>query len=115
MIRNDTYTLANGLAVPKLGLGTWLIDNDSTAPAVRAAISIGYRHIDTAQAYGNEAGVSDGIRSSGVPRDDVFVTTKLAAEIKTYDEAVRAIDQSLVTAGLDHFDLLLIHSPQPWA
>lgn len=114
MILNDTYTLTNGLQIPKLGFGTWFIDNDRATEAVRNAVAIGYRHIDTAQAYANEAGVGDGIRSCGIPRDDLFVTSKLAAELKTYDEAVAAIDESLATTGLDHLDLMIIHSPQPW-
>src|SRR5207245_1706873 len=114
VILTDTYTLSNGLTIPKLGLGTWLIDNDVAAHAVRDALDVGYRHIDTAQAYGNEAGVGDGVRSSEIDREDVFVTTKLAAEIKSYDEAVAAIDQSLATAGFDYFDMMIIHSPQPW-
>src|SRR3954447_18708068 len=114
MILEDTYTLANGLQIPKLGLGTWFIDNDDTPEAVRQATTIGYRHIDTAQAYGNEEGVGDGIRSCGLPRDELFVTTKLAAEIKSYDQATAAIDESLARTGLDHLDMMIIHSPQPW-
>ncbi len=114
MILHETYTLPNGLEIPKLGLGTWFIDDEAAAQAVRDAVAIGYRHIDTAQAYGNEAGVGEGVRSAGVPRDELFVTTKLAAEVKSYDEAVAAIDESLATLGLDHIDLMIIHSPQPW-
>jgi diketogulonate reductase-like aldo/keto reductase len=113
MILEQTYTLANGVAIPKLGLGTWFTDD--AAQAVRDAAAIGYRHIDTAQAYGNEAGVGDGVRSCGVARDEMFVTSKLAAEIKSYDAAVAAIDGSLAASGLDHLDLMIIHSPQPWA
>jgi diketogulonate reductase-like aldo/keto reductase len=71
--------------------------------------------MDTAQAYRNESGVGDGIRASGVAREELFVTTKLAAEVKSYDEAVSAIDGSLRTMGLDYIDLMIIHSPQPWA
>ena len=74
MILEETYTLANGVNIPKLGLGTWFIDNDDAAQAVRDAAEVGYRHIDTAQAYGNEAGVGEGIRSCGVPREQMFVT-----------------------------------------
>ncbi|EGJ72796.1 putative oxidoreductase [Streptomyces sp. Tu6071] len=81
---------------------------------MRAAVGIGYRNIDTAQAYGNEHGVGDGVRSCGVPREELFVSTKLAAEIKDYDRAIAAIDGSLTALGLDHVDLMLIHSPQPW-
>ena len=114
MILDETYTLSNGVQIPKLGLGTWFIDDDKAAQAVRDAVAIGYRNIDTAQAYGNERGVGEGVRTSGVPRDELFVSTKLAAEIKNYDDATAAIDGSLATLGLDHIDLMLIHSPQPW-
>ena len=69
MMTNETYTLANGLAIPKLGLGTWLIDDDKVADAVKAAVDGGYRLIDTAQAYGNERGVGEGVRGCGVPRE----------------------------------------------
>ncbi|MEU6658895.1 aldo/keto reductase [Streptomyces sp. NPDC046821] len=113
-ILNETYTLSNGVLIPKLGLGTWFIDDDKAAGAVRSAIEIGYRNIDTAQAYGNERGVGEGVRTAGIARDELFVSTKLAAEIKDYDQAVAAIDGSLETMGLDYVDLMLIHSPQPW-
>jgi diketogulonate reductase-like aldo/keto reductase len=114
VILDETYTLANGVDIPKLGLGTWFIDNDDAAQAVRDAAAIGYRHIDTAQAYGNEAGVGDGVRSCGVPREQMFVTTKLAAEVKSFEEAATAIEESLATTGLDYVDMMIIHSPQPW-
>ncbi|WP_221029340.1 aldo/keto reductase [Actomonas aquatica] len=114
MIRNETYTLPNGVEIPKLGLGTWFIKDEDAAQSVRDAVGLGYRHIDTAQAYGNERGVGEGIRTSGVRRDELFVTTKLAAEIKSYEEAKQSIEQSLQTLGLDHIDLMIIHSPQPW-
>jgi diketogulonate reductase-like aldo/keto reductase len=113
-ILNETYTLSNGVEIPKLGLGTWFIDDDKAAQAVRDAVEIGYSNIDTAQAYGNERGVGEGVRTAGVPRDELFVSTKLAAEIKDYDQAVAAIDGSLATMGLEYIDLMLIHSPQPW-
>jgi diketogulonate reductase-like aldo/keto reductase len=87
-ILNETLTLSNGLEIPKLGLGTWFINDDKAADAVRAAIEIGYRNVDTAQAYGNEGGVGEGVRTSGVARDELFVSTKLAAEIKDYPGAV---------------------------
>lgn len=114
MVLNETYTLANGVHVPKLGLGTWFIDDDDAARAVTDAVELGYRNIDTAQAYGNERGVGEGIRTAGIARHHLFVSTKLAAEIKDHDEAAAAIDHSLATMGLDHIDLMLIHSPQPW-
>ena len=110
----ETYTLANGVRIPKLGLGTWFIDDDQAAQAVRDALAVGYRNVDTAQAYGNEHGVGEGVRTNGVLRAELFVSTKLAAETKTYDEAAAAIDGSLATLGLGYIDLMLIHSPQPW-
>src|SRR4051812_45531575 len=115
MILKETFTLDNGVAIPKLGLGTWRIDDGAVAQVVREAATIGYRHFDTAQAYGNERGVGEGLRASGVARDDLFVTTKLAAESKSYADAKSRIDGSLKALGLDHIDLVLIHSPQPWA
>ena len=115
MILQDTDTLPNGVAIPKLALGTWMIDDDKVADAVVAAVKLGYRHIDTAQAYGNERGVGEGIRACGVAREDLFVQTKLAAEIKDYDGAKAGIEASLETLGLDYIDLMIIHSPQPWA
>lgn len=115
MILNQTRTLNNGVDIPVLGLGTWMIDDDKAAQVVRDAAEAGYRHFDTAQAYGNERGVGDGLRTSGIARDELFVTTKLAAEIKSLAEAREAIDGSLAKLGLDYIDLMIIHSPQPWA
>ena len=114
MIINETFTLPNGVKIPKLGLGTWEIADDMAAQAVRDAVGIGYRHIDTAQGYMNERGVGEGVRTCGLAREDIFVTTKLDAAIKTYDETVASIDGSLKTMGLDYIDLMIIHSPQPW-
>jgi len=114
MILEETYTLSNGVEIPKLGLGTWFISDTDVVQAVIDATKIGYRHIDTAQAYQNERGVGEGIRTSGVKREDMFVTTKLAAEVKSYDEAVASIERSLETLGFDYIDLMIIHSPQPW-
>ena len=114
MILNDTYTLSNGMKIPKLGLGTWEIPDDKAAQAVRDAVKIGYRHIDTAQGYDNERGVGEGVRTCGVSREELFVTTKLQAFYKTYKEAKEAIAESLRVSGLDYFDLMIIHAPQPW-
>lgn len=114
MILNETYTLENGLGIPKLGLGTWFIDDDQAAEAVRTAVKLGYRLIDTAQAYGNERGVGKGVRTCGVPREELFVASKVAAELKTYDEAKKSIDETLEKMGLDYLDQMIIHSPQPW-
>ncbi len=114
MILQETYTLSNGVKIPKLGLGTWFINDRDSVQAVKSAAAAGYRHIDTAQAYRNEKGVGEGIRSCGVDREDMFVTTKLAAEAKSYKKAVSAIDNSLKKLGLDYIDMMIIHSPQPW-
>ena len=115
MILREKYTLSNGLKIPKMALGTWFISNDNVVQAVQDAINIGYRHIDTAQAYQNEEGVGRGIKASGINRSELFVTTKLAAEMKSYDQAKAAIEGSLKTLGLDYIDLMIIHSPKPWA
>ena len=114
MILNETYTLSNGVKIPKIGLGTWFISNKNAGQAVKDAVKIGYRHIDTAQAYRNEKGVGEGVRTCGVPRKELFVTTKLAAEAKTYKKAAAAIDKSLRVMDLDYIDMMIIHSPQPW-
>ena len=111
---NEIMTLSNGIKVPQLALGTWLIDDDKVADAVKAAIGMGYRHIDTAQAYANERGVGEGVRISGVKREELFVTTKVAAEHKDYKSAAEGIDNSLKEMGLDYIDMMIIHSPQPW-
>lgn len=107
-------TLSNGKKIPVLGLGTWFIDDDKVAAAVVSAVKIGYRHIDTAQAYGNERGVGTGIKACGIPREELFITSKVAAEAKNYDAAAKSIDETLEKMGLPYIDLMLIHSPQPW-
>jgi diketogulonate reductase-like aldo/keto reductase len=115
MVLQETYILSNGVAIPKLGLGTWFIADHQAAQSVIDAVEIGYRHIDTAQAYQNEAGVGEGVRRSRLNRAELFVTTKLAAEVKSYREAVASIDSSLKRLRLDYIDLMIIHSPKPWA
>ena len=114
MIFNETFTMANGVMIPKLALGTWFIDDNKAAEAVRNAVEIGYRHIDTAQAYGNERGVGEGVRTCGIAREKIFVTSKVAAEHKDYKTAVAGIDGTLRKMGLDYLDMMIIHSPQPW-
>ena len=115
MILQETYKLENGVTIPKLGLGTWCIDNDKAAQAVRTAVALGYRLIDTAQAYKNEQGVGEGIRSCGVPREELFVASKVAAELKNYEAAAASIEETLEKMGLDYLDQMIIHAPQPWS
>ena len=111
---NEFFELSNGLKIPKVGLGTWLIDNDKVEEVVECALEAGYRHIDTAQAYGNEEGVGKAIRKSNIARQDLFITSKIAAEAKTYQEAYDSINETLNKMGLYYLDLMIIHSPQPW-
>lgn len=111
---NEFFELSNGLKIPKVGLGTWLIDNDKVEEVVECALEAGYRHIDTAQAYGNEEGVGKAIRKSNIARQDLFITSKIAAEAKTYQEAYDSINETLNKMELDYLDLMIIHSPQPW-
>lgn len=114
MILQENYTLNNGVKIPKVGFGTWMIEDEAVGQAVKDALDIGYRHIDTAQAYGNERGVGEAIRTSGIARSEIFLTSKVAAEHKTYESAARSIDDSLEKLGLDTIDLMIIHAPQPW-
>ena len=109
------FVLHNGVKAPALAYGTWLIKNENAANCVKMALEAGYRHIDTAQAYGNEEGVGQGIRESGLKREEVFITSKVKAELKSYAKAKASIDESLKKLGVDYIDLMLIHCPQPWA
>ena len=108
------FVLNNGVKAPALAYGTWLIKNENAAKCVKMALEAGYRHIDTAQAYQNEEGVGQGIRESGLKREEVFITSKVQAEIKSFRKAKKSIDESLKRLGVDYIDLMLIHCPQPW-
>lgn len=105
--------LRDGHSIPQLGLGVYKTPADQTADVVRASLEIGYRHVDTAALYGNEAGVGEGIRRSGLPRDEVFVTSKVGNDDHGFDATLRAFDVSMAALELDVLDLYLIHWPVP--
>ncbi|HEY3796924.1 MAG TPA: aldo/keto reductase [Caulobacteraceae bacterium] len=105
--------LNDGRAMPRLGLGVWQAPPDQTAGAVQAALDAGYRAVDTAAAYRNERGVGDGVRSSGLARKDVFITTKLWNDSHGFEATLRAFEASLARLGGDYIDLYLIHWPAP--
>ena len=109
-----SYTLNNGVSIPVLGFGTWKAENGEVAyQAVLEALKAGYRHIDTAAIYKNEESVGRAIRDSGIPRQKIFVTTKLWNTNHSYDEARQAFEESMEKLGLDYLDLYLIHWPNP--
>jgi diketogulonate reductase-like aldo/keto reductase len=103
----------NGVQIPQLGYGVFMISTDDIVPAVSKALEAGYRHIDTAAIYGNEEGVGRAIAESGLPRDELFVTTKVWNEEQGHDSTLAALDTSLGKLGLDFVDLYLIHWPTP--
>lgn len=106
-----SVTLNNGVAMPQLGLGVWTIPNDQVVKNVVTAIENGYRLIDTATRYENEAGVGEGIRASGIPREEIFVASKLSYDDSGYDSTLKGFNTSLEKLGLDYIDLYLIHFP----
>lgn len=106
-------TLHDGNIIPQLGLGVWQTPSDVAVSAVKTAIEAGYRHIDTAAIYGNEEGVGEGLRAAGLPRDKIFVTTKVWNADQGFDATLKAATTSLKRLGLDHVDLYLIHWPAP--
>ncbi|MGW0785007.1 aldo/keto reductase [Streptomyces sp. NPDC002913] len=108
-----TVTLNNGVAIPQLGFGVFQVPDDETAAAVSSALDAGYRSIDTAAVYGNEAGVGRALAESGLAREELFITTKLWNADQGYDATLTAFDASLAKLGLDHVDLYLIHWPTP--
>jgi 2,5-diketo-D-gluconate reductase A len=111
MTTPPTQTFNDGHTIPQIGLGVWKTPDDVAVDAVAMALKAGYRHIDTAAIYGNENGVGEGMRQSGVARKDIFLTTKLWNEDQGYDSAFRALDASLDRLGTDYVDLYLIHAP----
>jgi 2,5-diketo-D-gluconate reductase A len=105
--------LNDGRMMPQIGLGTASLNDDAVAPVIVQALSLGYRHIDTAFRYGNQRGVGKGIRNSGVAREQLFVTTKLDGEFQGDERASAGLDECLRQLDLDYVDLLLIHWPLP--
>lgn len=113
MIDQPTIAFHDGNRIPQVGLGVWQTPNDTAVTAVKAALETGYRHVDTAAIYENEAGVGEGIRASDVARQDIFLTTKLWNSDQGFDSTLKAFDASLKRLGTDYVDLYLIHWPAP--
>lgn len=110
----DTYELSNGVKIPCVGFGTWQIPNGEVAvSAVKEALRVGYRHIDTAAAYGNEESVGIAIRESGIPREEIFVTSKLPNSHHGYEATLQSFEETMKNLGMDYLDLYLIHWPNP--
>src|SRR6185436_4777397 len=107
------YLEIQGTRVPALGLGTWQLEGRTCLRAVEEALRVGYRHIDTAQLYGNEEEVGRALRGSGVPRAEIFLTTKVWMENLEFGDVLRTTDESLRRLGTDYVDLLLVHWPNP--
>lgn len=109
----ETYLLTDGLVLPKLGFGTYKLNGANGAKAIASALHAGYRLLDTAYNYENEGAVGSGIRQSGIPREDILVTSKLPGRYYHRQAAINALQESLLRAGLDYFDLYLLHWPNP--
>ncbi len=114
MVINETYKLLSGYDIPKIGFGTWQAEPLDAYNSTLMALKNGYRHIDTALAYQNEVEIGKAIKDSKIDRKELFITTKLPAQYKTYDEAIKYFNISLKNLGLDYIDLYLIHAPWPW-
>ncbi|MBA5729656.1 aldo/keto reductase [Aerococcaceae bacterium INB8] len=110
----EVFTFSNGLEIPAIGLGTWQMSPEEAEQMTAYALNNGYIHIDTARTYVNEEGVGKGMKASGVNREDFFLTTKVSAFSKTYDEAKKDIEDSLTALDTEYLDLVIIHAPRPW-
>src|SRR5699024_5115619 len=113
-ILKETLQLANGNEIPLIGLGTWQMSSEEAEKMVEYAVKNDYIHIDTARAYGNEEGISRGMKASGLAREDYFLTTKDRGEAKSYDESKKDIEDSLKALDTPYIDLVIIHAPRPW-
>lgn len=114
-MKDKYFTLANNIKIPAVGFGTWQISNSDVVDACLIALNSGYRHIDTALAYNNEKGVSEAIKKSGLKREEIFITTKLPAQYKGYNECLKYFNESLKNLDTNYIDLYLIHAPWPWS
>lgn len=116
MIKDEYYVLANGVKIPKIGFGTWQSkDGQEAYDSVKYALKAGYRHIDTALVYGNEVSVGKAIKDSKIKREEIFICTKLPAEVKDYQQAKKCFEESLTNLDCGYIDLYLIHAPWPWS
>lgn len=110
----EVFTFSNGIEIPAIGLGTWQMSPEEAEHMTAYALNNGYVHIDTARTYDNEEGVGRGIKVSGVKREDFFLTTKISGFSKSYEEAKKDIEDSLIALDTDYLDLVIIHAPRPW-
>lgn len=115
MIAQQTFTLANGVKIPRLGCGTWQVAADDAAALVSTALRLGYRLIDTAQTYDNQQQVGQGVRGSEIDRAEVFVVSKISPDNRTYDSAAAAIDECVSALDIGVIDLMMVHAPRPFA
>lgn len=115
-VKNLDFTLVNGVKIPAIGFGTWQVKDGTEAyNSVKWALEAGYRHIDTAYVYGNEDSVGKAIKDSGIKREELFITTKVPADVKDYEGTIKHFYESLKLLQLDYIDLYLIHAPWPWS
>ncbi len=115
-IKEQTFTLYNGVTIPSIGFGTWQVEDGKSAfDSIMYALKAGYTHIDTAYAYGNEKSIGEALKKADIKRSDVFITSKLPSHIKTYDGAIEYFNKSITDLDTDYLDLYLIHAPWPWS
>ena len=111
----EKWTLNEGHCIPAIGVGFWQVKKEDAKRVVLESLEAGYRHIDTAIAYGNEAEIGEALKETSIPREELFITSKIPAEVKSYEGAKKAIDESLARLSVAYLDLMLIHAPKPWA
>ena len=114
-LQKEKYILRNGIEIPKIAFGTWQIQGEAAYKSTIHAVKAGYIHIDTALAYGNEQEIGKALKDLNVERNEIFITSKLPAEIKGYEEAKEAFNKTITNLGVEYLDLYLIHAPRPWS